>query len=343
MLNQKKYSEIIAYKKGAVGYIMLNREKSLNALSLDMIRIISNSLQLWEKDDEISFIFIEGAGDKAFCAGGDIKNFYSIGMAYRKGRISKDVALMYFKEEYALNQKIYEYSKPIIIFMDGITMGGGYGIAGNSSIRIATEKTKFAMPEVKIGFFPDVGSVYHLSKIFPQFARYLVMTGEAIDGLTMVRNGLADCFISDTNKDEFLLSLSDGKNLEECIDKYKSVTGAPLTYMDEIVEHFSKDGVDGILQSLQSAKSDFSYNTLDCLKKRCPLSVYIALRHLTLADNQSFSDVIARDLRLAEKFIENNNMYVGIRSLLIDKDNQPYWEPESLTKVNDDLVSSFFV
>ena len=155
---------VVSDIRGSLGVITLNRPEALNALTLDMIRSIAVTLKRWQHDDAVKAVLFLGAGERAFCAGGDIKSFHSAGMAYRRGEVDLKVSALFFAEEYSLNKHIFHYPKPTIAVMDGITMGGGYGIAGHCKHRLATKNTVFAMPEVGIGFFPDIGSVYHLLK-----------------------------------------------------------------------------------------------------------------------------------------------------------------------------------
>ncbi|MCD8526521.1 MAG: enoyl-CoA hydratase/isomerase family protein [Alphaproteobacteria bacterium] len=174
--------DILIEQRGAAGVITINRPAALNALNLNVLRGMWDALQSWKDDPAIKAVVLTGAGHKAFCAGGDLKHFHGAGQAYKRGEADLMHPVSFFSLEYSLNTLIYHYPKPIVALMNGITMGGGYGLAGNSSIRVACEETLFAMPETKIGFFPDVGAVSHLVKAPSHIGRYLAMTGNTLPG-----------------------------------------------------------------------------------------------------------------------------------------------------------------
>lgn len=335
-------NQIILEQQGALGVIKLNRPESLNALSLEMIREVATTLKRWESDDSISAVLFLGEGGKAFCAGGDVKSFYSSGMDYRRGDVDLSVPALFFGEEYSLNKQIYDYKKPTIAFMDGITMGGGYGIAGNCKYRIATENTVFAMPEVTIGFFPDVGSVYYLTRAPSQYGRYLALTGVHIGPSDMLEAQLADVFIESSKLDALIQSLSSG---EVDLDEYGGDRPAAVMFGDyrEAIENaFKTLDVFEICSALREIGSVWATDVLDHILSRSPISVMVTARYLEQMQGKGFSDVIGMDYQLAQRFIAYPDMYEGIRAALIDKDKRPVWEPEQLDDVKPEEVSRYF-
>ena len=290
-------SDIIVEQRDKLGVITLNRPEALNALSLEMVRQIATTLKRWEGDDTVAAVLFLGAGERAFCAGGDIKSFYSSGMDFRRGAVDLRVPALFFAEEYSLNKQIFEYPKPTIAVMDGITMGGGYGIAGNCKHRLATAKTVFAMPEVAIGFFPDVGSVYHLMRAPHCFGRYLALTGMRIQAGDMLAAGLADGYIVGETLDAFVDVLSDGD-----VDKAlgANVCEFPKAdvfedYKEQIEEAFCSFNILDVCSALRENGNVWATDALDRLLSRSPLSIMVTVRYLEEMEGKSFADVIAMD------------------------------------------------
>jgi enoyl-CoA hydratase len=338
---------------GALGVITLNRPEALNALSLDMIRAISSALRRWAEKPSIRGVFIAGKdGGRAFCAGGDVKAVYYAGLDARQGKIDFRVPALFFAEEYSLNLQVFHYPKPVIAFMNGITMGGGYGIAGNARYRVATEKTLFAMPEVGIGFFPDVGSLYHLSRCPGHFGRYLVLSGERIGPGDMVRAGLAACYMEADSREKFVRALEKAvraHRAETAIDEVLTSFALPppdgevLPRNAERIESvFSHVDIEGILEALQREGSLWAIDQFDLLCSRAPASVKVTAAHFKKAQGQSFNEVIEDDFVLAQHFLRRSDFYEGIRALLVDKDKAPLWDPGRIEDVTQDEVESYF-
>ncbi len=339
--------EIITQSQNGVGVITLNRPKALNALSLEMIREISAVLKKWQKDDSVGCVVFVGAGDKAFCSGGDVKSFYHSGMEYRRGHVDLKIPTVFFAEEYSLNAQLFHYPKPTIAFMDGITMGGGYGVAGHCKHRIATDKTIFAMPEVGIGFFPDVGAVYHLNKAPQSFGRYLALTGRHIGPGDMLAAGLADYFMSAGECGSLLegLEKAEGQGAQDVIEGLaKAAPKAELfgAYGDAISRVFEQRTVSEIFEKLRKTGGKFSEDTFNLFAKASPLSVCVTLRHLDELYGKEFGEVIEADFIRAQRFIEYPDLYEGIRAALIEKDKSPVWEPPIFNGVTDEDVERYF-
>ena len=337
-------NQILTEQLGSLGVITLNRPEALNALSLEMIRQIAVTLKQWESDDGVKAVLFLGAGDRAFCAGGDIKSFYSSGMDYRRGHVDLKVPALFFGEEYSLNRQIFHYPKPTISVMDGITMGGGYGVAGNCKHRLATSNTVFAMPEVSIGFFPDVGSVYHLNRSPNHFGRYLGLTDAHIGAGDVIAAELADGYINAQDIDALVDLLAEG-DVEHALGAHICQSPAAEVFEDHkdtILQVFGSLDVLTICASLRSHESDWAKDVLEQILSRSPTSVLVTATYLSQVEGADFDEVIAMDYQLAQHFINYHDMYEGIRAALIDKDKKPVWNPATLDTVKPEEIARYF-
>lgn len=337
--------EVLTEIRGSLGHVILNRPAALNALSLEMIRQICGTLRQWEKDPAIRTVLFTGAGERAFCAGGDVKMFHRTGMEYRRGRISHAVSAVYFAEEYSLDRQIFHYKKPTVSFMDGIVMGGGYGIGGNCAHRIVTEKTVFAMPETGIGFFPDVGSIYHLLRAPGNLGKYLALTGAQVNATDTLAAGLAEYYALSTSKDELIAALAAGGDVKEIITRFQSgkpEEGIFHKHAERIARWFSYGELKKILSSMAEDTAPFALETLALIESRSPTSVMVTAEHLRRSKGKSFDDVIANDFILTQRFLEREDFYEGIRAAVIDKDRKPRWNPSGLEDVGPDAIEAHF-
>jgi len=344
----KLSKNISAQRGGHVGYIMLSRPEALNALSLDMVRQIASLLNKWEKDDDIKAVFITGEGDRAFCSGGDLKSFYFAGMDYRRGAVSMPIPALFFGEEYQLNRQIFYYPKPIVSFMNGITMGGGYGIAGHCKYQVACPKTVFAMPETGIGFFPDVGAMYHLTRCAGELGKYIALTGDHLSGADMAYAGLASHYVVDQNAQEIvdLMTSAIEKNgdIGQALDKI-SVSPVPCELQknhDDIDVMFKPDNVHDIMDELGKANNSWAQDIYNALARCSPISLEVTARHYARSRDQDFDRVIEKDFTLCQNFMQYPDIYEGIRATLIDKDRVPVWEPSSLADIEEGLPEKYF-
>lgn len=343
--------EIVSKKRGALGLITLNRPAALNALNLAVLQSLWTILQDWKNDPAIQAVAMIGAGEKAFCAGGDLKHFHGAGQAYKRGEVPLEHPVSFFGLEYSLNSLIYHYPKPLMALMNGITMGGGYGLAGNSRIRVACETTVFAMPETKIGFFPDVGAMTHLVKAPGHLGRYLAMTGLTLSGADMVRAGLAEYIVEKSSMDSILLEISaikymDQDGLENILQKYSITHSEEKDFVDLIQGtkiHFGFTDAGQILHSLKSSTDPWAQTVLAELESRSPLSVLVSLEHYNRALAEDFDSIIERDYQLCAHCIQGHDLYEGIRALLIDKDRNPRWEHASIADVPAQKLAGYFV
>ncbi|KXJ18578.1 3-hydroxyisobutyryl-CoA hydrolase, mitochondrial [Exaiptasia diaphana] len=288
--------------KKNVGLITLNRPKALNALNLSMIRKIYPVLKAWDQDPEVGLVIIKGTGEKAFCAGGDVRAIAEAGL--RGEDLTKD----FFREEYTLNYTIGTLQTPYVALINGITMGGGVGLSVHGHFRVATEKTLFAMPETAIGLFPDVGGGHALPRLEGCLGTFLALTGHRLKGIDVKHAGVATHFVT--------------------LDK--------LSELEESLHGLS----DFKLRTVKGLLDDFDSKTIN---KMSPSSCKVTLRQLQNGGTMNLAECLQMEYRLSQRFMENEDFYEGIRAVLIDKDNSPTWSPNSLDKVSDEKVDSYFL
>lgn len=292
--------------KNNTGFIILNRPKALNALNLSMIREIHQKLKNWESEQDIHRVVILSHHDKAFCAGGDIRDVYH---AHQKGIITINP---YFKEEYDLNAYIKHYTKPYIAVINGITMGGGLGISIHGSLRVAVNNLILAMPETGIGFFPDIGSTYFLSRCPGQIGIYLGLTGARLNATEALYAGFID----------------------EIIGEPPIINHLETNY-NTIHQAFQYNTIEEILGALLKTNNTWSTQIHDLILTKSPTSLKITLRALRKATTLDFNSCMAMEYKIACYCIENHDFFEGIRAAVIDKDKQPRWNPATLAEVDE--------
>lgn len=334
-------------KENGVASLTLNRPKALNSLSYEMISIISEKLTKWQTDEEVKLIVLKGEGAKGFCAGGDIKTLYEA----QSSEIAFERACHFFELEYMLDLFIYEYKKPIIALTDGIVMGGGVGLSNGTSHRIVTERTKWAMPEMNIGFFPDVGAAYFLNKAPGHVGAYLALTGSVITGADVMFIQAGDDYMNSEELSEFLKELEETEwsdvesQLHHHIKKYAK-TPAESSQLQKLEEqintHFRYDTVEEIVSSLEKDSGEFAISTLNTLMSKSPVSLKVALKQLRDGKEKTVRECFETDYVLALNFLKHCDFYEGIRSVLIDKDRDPQYRYKKLDEVSDQLVNQFF-
>lgn len=338
-------SGLIIEHRSGFGVITLNRPEALNALTLGMIRGIREVLAAWRQDTEIKAVVFRGAGDRAFCAGGDVKKVYEAGIGMDDPVLKTTLARTYFADEYRMNRELFHFPKPTIAFMDGITMGGGFGVAGACKTRVATEKTVFAMPEVGIGFFPDVGSVYALSRCPQRTGYWLGLTGASIRAADMVALRIATHYMS---SDQFAAAFEQMIEMEDpafldTLDETPVKTEAKLVpHLETIDKAFDDNDVGGVLESLSQIGDAFAAETAKTILSCSPISVKLTLAYLNRMRGASFDAVTAMDYRLAIRCLRGHEFYEGIRAALIDKDKLPQWQPRTLGEVSDGVIENYF-
>ena len=310
--------ELIADVRNGVARVTLNRPEALNALSLGMLQGLARWLDAWEDDARVQKIVLQGAGGKAFCAGGDVRALHD--------RAKSDAGLNhgFFETEYALDHRIHTYPKTIVAVMDGIVMGGGMGLAQGASVRIVGDRTKMAMPETAIGLFPDVGGSYFLSRVPGRLGIYLGLAGPTLRAADAIYCGLADVYV--------------GNGLE----------GRPEleTLREAIDHHFAHGSVAAIVASLREEKrpeySEWATRTLEALAKRSPTLLCVTLEQLRRGAALPLADCFRMELNLVHGCFEQGDFIEGIRALIVEKDNRPQWRPARLEDVRRPDIDAFF-
>ena len=328
--------------EGHAGFISLNRPLALNALTLPMVHAMTEALLAWRDDDAVKCVVIDHADGRGFCAGGDIA--FLRNSAMNDGGVS---GLKFFHDEYQLNHLLITYPKPVVAFMDGITMGGGVGISQPARFRVATENTKFAMPETGIGLFPDVGGGWYLSRLEGRVGQFLALTGARIAGAGCLSLGLATHYLTSN-----LLAEAKSRIATEDVDRIDgilgtlSVTPPDSKIVETIVQinrHFASDRLEDILASLEGDESDWAMKELATLRSKSPQTCKVALRQLAeslkLTD---FADNMAMEYRIASRVLVRPDFTEGVRAVIVDKDNSPKWDPATAEGVTDALIDAIF-
>uniref|UniRef100_A0A8C1VNB9 3-hydroxyisobutyryl-CoA hydrolase n=1 Tax=Cyprinus carpio TaxID=7962 RepID=A0A8C1VNB9_CYPCA len=309
-MSTKAGSEVLFEKVGNAGVITLNRPKALNALNLTMIRHIYPQLKKWDKDSETDLVIIKGAGDKAFCAGGDIRG---------------------------------TYQKPYVALIDGITMGGGVGLSIHGRFRVATEKTLFAMPETGIGLFPDVGGGYFLPRLQGKLGLFLALTGFRLKGRDVQRVGLATHFVQSdkiVSLEKDLVDLKSPSNSDVMGFLYMFVFVGLLLFC--CFRLFSAGSVEEIMENLKKDGSAFALKQTETLAKMSPTSLKLTFRQIQEGERMSLQEVLVMEYRLSQACMRGNDFYEGVRAVLIDKDQSPKWKPSTLSGVSEQAIEECF-
>jgi enoyl-CoA hydratase len=313
----------------------------LNSLTLDMVRTIARALDEFERDAGVAVILLEGAGERGLCAGGDIRAIYE------SGRRRDGHAERFLREEYALNARIASYLKPYVAVMDGITMGGGVGVAAHGSHRVVTERTRFALPEAAIGFFPDVGATWLLPRAPGEVGTYLALTGEAIGPDDTIYARLADTCIASADLpalNDALASLGPSTTAADVSGTLETLSDPPesgsLRRNRAMIDRVMRfDDVSDIWSVLEKDGSEFADRTLRSMSVTSPTSLKLTLRLLRLGrSSASLEECLVREYRAACRALRGHDFYEGIRAAVIDKDKRPRWSPARLRDVSEALV-----
>ncbi|MET4684626.1 enoyl-CoA hydratase/isomerase family protein [Brevundimonas faecalis] len=333
-------AEVITRIENHVGRITLNRPKAIHALNRAMCEAMIEALLAWRDDAAVKSVLIDHAGERGFCAGGDIR------MIAESGAGDASEAKAFFMTEYQLNHLMFEYPKPITAVVDGIVMGGGVGISEPAGVRIATERTTYAMPETGIGLFPDVGGGWFLPRLPGQTGVWLALTGARLKAADTVALGVHTHFVASENieglKAELLAVPADPKAVA---DRLADDAGpAPLDAHREAIDRlFAFDTVEDIFAALQADGSDWALKQLDILKTKSPQSLKVSLRQIrTGAKLTAFADNMAMEYALGGRVVRTHDFQEGVRAVIVDKDNAPRWSPAELSAVSDDLVEDLF-
>jgi enoyl-CoA hydratase len=337
--------DLIVRREGAAGVIRLNRPKAINAVTLEMFREVDRALDAFEADPAIGLILLEGAGERGLCAGGDIRALYE--SSNERGDLGK----VLWREEYILNARIAKFPKPYVAFMDGIVMGGGVGLAAHGSHRIVTDRTKLAMPEVGLGFFPDVGGTWLLSRSPGEIGTYFGLTGQTMNGPDAVYAGFADAVVASGKLPalrEALTKVRAGANASDVktmIDGFTTgqATGPVAALRSRIDVWFAHDRMEEIFAALHRDGSELAQSTLKTLNEKSPRGMVVTLKLLRLARaSSSLEECLVREYRAALEVFASDDFREGVRAAVIDKDRNPKWSPPRIEDVTPEMVAPYF-
>ncbi len=332
--------DVITAVEGAVARIRLNRPKALHALNTAMCTQILSAIDGWSKDEHVAAVMIDHAEGRGFCAGGDIR------MLAESGAKDGADARAFFHVEYRMNHRLFTYAKPTVAFMDGITMGGGVGLALPCDFRVATENTKFAMPETGIGLFPDVGGGWYLSRLPGRVGRYLALTGHRLDGAECLALGLATHYLTSDALDEAKSRIAaDPQDIAAILDTLSSP--APdariLAHRDAIDRLFASDELEDIFAALAADDGEWAQQQLATLKTKSPQTMKVSLRLLHEgAMMKTFEDEMRQEYAVGAHVVQRHDFLEGVRAVIVDKDNAPNWNPATPEGVTDHVIDQIF-
>jgi enoyl-CoA hydratase/carnithine racemase len=338
--------EIRLAQRGGLMVVTLNRPRALNALSLAMCRTLARGLASWQADPTIHAVLIKGEGERAFCAGGDIRALHAIlideGIA---------AAVGFYAVEYPMNAQLHHFSKPYVALLDGITMGGGVGVSVHGSHRVATERTLFAMPETGIGFFPDVGATYVLPRLSGALGMYLGLTGARLRAADCLFAGLATHHVPA----ERLAALEDALATTDLAHDARAAVDRVLAdfhadpgsgelpaLQADIDRSFGQPRLEAVLDALSAVSSAWGPAQLDELGRKSPTSLAVTFRQLQNGRTLDFAAAMRLEYRLVHRFMAGHDFREGVRALIIDKDNLPCWRPRLLAEITPDEVAAYF-
>jgi enoyl-CoA hydratase len=337
--------EILFERRGAAGFITLNRPKALNAVTLGMVRALARQLAAWASDAAVTRVVVTAAGGRAFSAGGDVRDLYNLGKAGRQAEM-----LRFYREEYVLNTQIKRYPKPYISLIDGIVMGGGVGISVHGSHRIAGDKFLFAMPEVGIGFFPDVGATWFLPRLAGELGAYCALTGDRLGPADGVGARVATHRASSARFAELADALCGGAPVDAVLGAFVETGEAgPLLGLAPTIQRlFAADQVEDILAALDREGSaagrtgEFAAKTAAAIRTKSPTSLKLALAQVRAGRHLSFDACMKTEFRIVSRIIHGHDFYEGVRAVIVDKDNAPRWRPSTLGEVTKAEIERHF-
>lgn len=331
---------VIARIEGGLGRLTLNRPKALHALTTEMCRLMIDSLVAWGADPGVEAVLIDHAGERGFCAGGDIHAVAESGRG--DGRAARE----FFFTEYRLNALLFSYPKPVAAIMDGIVMGGGVGISAPANFRVATERTVFAMPETGIGLFPDVGGGWFLPRLPGCTGLWLALTGERIRAADCLLLGIATDYVESAKVEALKTGIAERPSeIETLLTEFESDAGEPplARHRDEIDRTFGRDSVEAIFRALEEDGSEWAKAQLARLAKKSPTTMKVAFRQLHEgAKLHRFEDEMAMEYRIACRMSRRPDFIEGVRAVLIDKDNTPRWTPPRVEGVSESMLDEIF-
>ena len=337
--------DLIARREGAAGVIRLNRPKAINAVTLEMFRDIEKALDEFEADPAVGLILLEGAGERGLCAGGDIRALYE------SSKVKGDLGKILWREEYILNARIAKFAKPYVAFMDGIVMGGGVGLSAHGRHRVVTEKTRLAMPEVGLGFFPDVGGTWLLSRTPGEIGTYFGLTGQTMNGSDAIYARFADAVVPSGKLAalrDALINLRAGvssADVQATIDAFATgeTSGPVAASQAQIDRWFAHDRMQDIVAALQRDGSEPAQATLKTLGEKSPRGMVVTLKLLRLArGSSSLEECLVREYRAALEVFRSDDFREGVRAAVVDKDRSPRWSPPRIEDVTPEMLAPYF-
>ncbi len=332
-------AEILFDRRGAAGLVTLNRPKALNAVTHGMVLALRAQLDRWADDPAVNRIIITAAGERAFSAGGDIRNLYDLGKAARRAEM-----LQFWRDEYLLNVAIKNYRKPYVALIDGIVMGGGVGVSLHGSHRVVGGRFQFAMPEVGIGFFPDVGATWFLPRMPGELGTYCALTGERFDAGDALAAGVATHRTSSARFPELLDALTGTVSVDAVLGAFAEPAGEGkiAARRATIDRTFAANSVEDILIALDREGGEWAQKTAASIRAKSPLSLKIALAQVRRGKQWDFGTCMRAEFRIVSRVIEGHDFYEGVRAVIVDKDNAPVWRPATLAEVNAADVERHF-
>ena len=332
--------EVIIRREGSAGFLSLNRPQAIHALTLPMVHAMTKALLEWRDDPAVKAVIIDHAEGRGFCSGGDIA--FLRNSALNDGGVS---GRQFFHDEYQLNHLIFTYEKPVVAFMDGITMGGGVGISQPARFHVATENTRYAMPETGIGLFPDVGGGWYLSRLPGRIGQFLALTGARLDGAECKWAGLATHYLPHAVLAEAKARIANGHEPGQVLSALAVTPPSAKIEANAaaIARHFASDRYEDVLASLEGDDSEWAAKELATLRTKSPQTCKVALRQLH--DSLACADFAANmvmEYRIASRVLTRPDFAEGVRAVIVDKDNAPQWDPATPEGVSDELIEAIF-
>ncbi len=331
--------EILFERRGCAGFVTLNRPQALNAATDNMVRQLAKQLDLWENDSAIDRVVVKAAGERAFCAGGDIRALYE---QYKAGEVQKSID--FWRVEYTLNHRIKHYPKPYVSLIDGIVMGGGVGLSVHGMYRVAGDKYSFAYPEVGIGFFPDVGATHVLPRLPGKLGMWVGLTGLRVNADDGVYCGLATHRVASSQFAELERALTTDEGVSEILktfsaDRAKGKLEEAHPLIDRI---FALPSVEEILAALDGEMDEYAAQLAQTIRSKSPTSLKIAFEQVQRGRTLDFGEAMQTEFWIVNRVAREHEFYEGIRAVVIDKDNAPKWNPAALEAVSEAKVASYF-
>lgn len=332
---------VLGEVRNRVGHLTLNRPAAYNATNLDMVCLLLELLRSWQDDEQVVAVVLRATGDKAFCAGGDIRELYD------NHRAGSPRAMEFFRQEYILDQLLYDYPKPVLALADGLVLGGGMGLFQGATQRVITERTRLGMPETGIGYFPDVGGSYFLSQLAGEMGTYMAVSGNMIDAADALHVGLADWLVTaegianlDARLDQLDWALPADEEIRQLLDELSVPAPADSTlvrHQEAIERHFASNDVAEIIASLQSEQQpehqDWAAQLVETLASRSPMAMVMALAMQRRGRTLSLQDCFAMELQAIASWFDQGDFIEGVRAVIVDKDKNPQWKYTSVGEV----------